>query len=70
MFGLLYRFGYTPWDGHKLPRPLTEFIEGQNGAPGATPAEVLDIGCGTATCRFISPGTSGPSRPLILSKSH
>ena len=47
LFGLLYRFGYTPWDGHKLPRPFTEFIEGQNGAPGATPAEVLDIGCGT-----------------------
>ena len=47
IFGLLYRFGYTPWDGHNLPRPFTEFIEGKDGAPGAAPAEVLDIGCGT-----------------------
>ena len=47
MFGLLYRFGYTPWDGHGLPRAFTEFIEGKNGAQGETPAQVLDVGCGT-----------------------
>lgn len=41
---LFYRFGFTPWDGHKEAAKLTELIEGPDRLP---PGRVLDIGCGT-----------------------
>ena len=44
IFGLMYRLGFTPWDGHPLPTRLRELVEG----PGALPAgKALDVGCGT-----------------------
>ncbi len=40
-FALMYRFGFTPWDGHPIPAPVRE-------AAGATPkGRALDVGCGT-----------------------
>lgn len=41
---VFYRFGFTPWDGHKEAARLTELIEGTNRLP---PGRALDIGCGT-----------------------
>src|SRR5687767_11345624 len=44
MFGVMYRVGFTPWDGHALPARLRAAVEG----PSALPARrALDIGCGT-----------------------
>ena len=44
MFGIMYRVGFTPWDGHALPSRLRDAVEG----PAAlTPRRALDIGCGT-----------------------
>lgn len=42
-FRLLYRLGFTPWDGHPLARSLTELVEGGT----LTPGRALDLGCGT-----------------------
>ncbi len=43
-FGLFYRIGFTPWEGHPLPARLRELVEG----PAALPkGKALDIGCGT-----------------------
>lgn len=43
-FGLFYRIGFTPWDGHPLPQRLTALVDG----PAALPAgRALDVGCGT-----------------------
>jgi SAM-dependent methyltransferase len=41
LFGIFYRIGLTPWDGHKLPAPLVAAVE-------RLPAgAALDLGCGT-----------------------
>lgn len=41
LFGVLYRIGFTPWDGHALPARLGELV-------GELPkGKALDIGCGT-----------------------
>jgi SAM-dependent methyltransferase len=43
-FGVMYRVGFTPWEGHPVPARLRELVEG----PGALPkGRALDIGCGT-----------------------
>jgi 2-polyprenyl-3-methyl-5-hydroxy-6-metoxy-1,4-benzoquinol methylase len=44
MFGVMYRVGFTPWDGHALPARLRAAVEGPTGLP---PGRALDIGCGT-----------------------
>ena len=44
MFGLFYRIGFTPWEGHTLPARLTALVE---GPAAAAPGRALDIGCGT-----------------------
>jgi ubiquinone/menaquinone biosynthesis C-methylase UbiE len=44
MFGLMYRVGFTPWDGHRLPARLVELVEGDAALP---PGRALDVGCGT-----------------------
>ncbi len=44
VFGLMYRIGFTPWDGHALSVRLRELVEGD----AALAAEkALDVGCGT-----------------------
>src|SRR5437773_2912196 len=43
-FGVMYRVGFTPWDGHKLPARLTDLIEGDTALPKG---KALDVGCGT-----------------------
>lgn len=40
MFGVMYRLGLTPWDGHELPKRLRTAAERAKG-------RALDIGCGT-----------------------
>jgi ubiquinone/menaquinone biosynthesis C-methylase UbiE len=41
LFTLMYRFGFTPWDGHPIAQNLQELVE-QLPAGNA-----LDLGCGT-----------------------
>jgi SAM-dependent methyltransferase len=43
-FGLMYRVGFAPWDGHKLPARLVELVEGKDALP---PGRAIDLGCGT-----------------------
>jgi SAM-dependent methyltransferase len=44
MFGLMYRLGFTPWEGHQLPAELTQLVEGNAALPKG---KALDVGCGT-----------------------
>jgi SAM-dependent methyltransferase len=43
-FGLMYRVGFAPWDGHKLPARLVELVEGKDALPKG---KAIDLGCGT-----------------------
>ena len=44
LFRVLYRLGFTPWDGHPLSPTLRELVEGTAALATST---ALDIGCGT-----------------------
>ncbi|OBA97736.1 methyltransferase type 12 [Mycobacteriaceae bacterium 1482268.1] len=44
VFKTLYRFGFTPWDGHPIATSLRDLIEGAHALPAGT---ALDVGCGT-----------------------
>lgn len=44
LFGLMYRVGFTPWDGHALPVRLRRLLEGPEALP---PGRAIDLGCGT-----------------------
>lgn len=44
VFGLMYRIGFTPWDGHQLSARLRELVEGDAALPAG---KALDVGCGT-----------------------
>jgi SAM-dependent methyltransferase len=44
LFRVLYRLGFTPWDGHPLSPTLRGLVEGQDAL---APSRALDIGCGT-----------------------
>lgn len=44
LFKTLYRFGFTPWDGHPIANSLRNLIEGEDALPAGT---ALDVGCGT-----------------------
>ena len=44
IFGLMYRIGFTPWDGHPLPARLRALVEGPDSLP---PGRAIDLGCGT-----------------------
>jgi cyclopropane fatty-acyl-phospholipid synthase-like methyltransferase len=44
LFGIMYRVGFTPWDGHALPTRLRELVE---GAGALAKGRALDVGCGT-----------------------
>lgn len=47
LFRAMYRIGFTPWDGHPLPRSLRDVVEGAGGTPGLPTGLALDVGCGT-----------------------
>jgi ubiquinone/menaquinone biosynthesis C-methylase UbiE len=47
LFRILYRLGFTPWDGHPLARSLRTLIEGSDALP---PGTALELGCGTGDC--------------------
>ena len=44
LFGIFYRVGFTPWEGHEQPARLRDLVEGPNRL---APGRALDIGCGT-----------------------
>jgi SAM-dependent methyltransferase len=44
IFGVMYRIGFTPWEGHKLPARLLEIVEGGAALPKG---KALELGCGT-----------------------
>lgn len=44
VYGAMYRVGFTPWDGHRLPARLIELVEGKSALPKG---RALDVGCGT-----------------------
>src|ERR1700738_2660399 len=44
LFKTLYRFGFTPWDGHPIAKSLRDLIEGDDALPAGT---ALDVGGGT-----------------------
>ena len=44
VFGLMYRVGFIPWDGHELPSHLRKMVEGDTALPKG---KALDVGCGT-----------------------
>jgi len=39
-FGILYRIGFAPWDGHPLPKRFLELTDAARG-------RAIDLGCGT-----------------------
>jgi SAM-dependent methyltransferase len=43
-FGLMYRLGFVPWDGHKLVARMVELVEGKEALPRG---RAIDLGCGT-----------------------
>jgi ubiquinone/menaquinone biosynthesis C-methylase UbiE len=47
LFRMLYRLGFTPWDGHPLSQRLRDLVEGSGQTPALNPGLALDIGCGT-----------------------
>lgn len=52
LFTVLYRLGFTPWDGHPLAASLRELVAG----PAALlPGRALDVGCGTGdNCLYLA----------------
>lgn len=49
LFRVLYRLGFTPWDGHPLAGSLTSLVD--HLAPG----RALDVGCGTGdNCIYLA----------------
>jgi hypothetical protein len=48
LFGILYRVGLTPWDGHQLSPLLVGAVDKGELPRGAA----LDIGCGTAETTY------------------
>jgi SAM-dependent methyltransferase len=47
LFRVMYRLGYTPWDGHPLAASLRSLVEGDGSSPPLSAATALDLGCGT-----------------------
>jgi len=48
MFSLMYRLGFTPWEGHALPQRLREIAERGGGGERA-----LEVGCGTGDMSIV-----------------
>jgi SAM-dependent methyltransferase len=47
LFRVMYRLGFTPWDGHPLAKSLRDLIEGNGSSTALEPSTALDLGCGT-----------------------
>jgi SAM-dependent methyltransferase len=52
LFRLLYRLGFTPWDGHPLAQSLRNLVEGNDfgdsqDSPALPATTALELGCGT-----------------------
>jgi SAM-dependent methyltransferase len=47
LFKTFYRFGFVPWDGHPLPKSLTDLVEGSDQNAALPASTALDLGCGT-----------------------
>lgn len=47
LFRVLYRLGFTPWDGHPLAHSLRVLVEGSADATPLPAGTALDLGCGT-----------------------
>ena len=47
LFGVFYRIGFTPWDGHTLGQSLRDLVEGTDDTSALAPGSALDVGCGT-----------------------
>jgi SAM-dependent methyltransferase len=47
LFQILYRIGFTPWDGHAIAQSLRDLIEGSGDASALSAGTALDVGCGT-----------------------
>jgi hypothetical protein len=56
LFRVLYRLGFTPWDGHPLSSTLRGLIEGEDALTTGT---ALDIGCGTGDNAIYLANTDG-----------
>jgi ubiquinone/menaquinone biosynthesis C-methylase UbiE len=50
LFRILYRIGFTPWDGHPLAERLRDLIEGTGDTPALPAGSALELGCGTGDC--------------------
>jgi SAM-dependent methyltransferase len=47
LFGVFYRIGFTPWDGHALAQSLRDLVEGTDDTSALAAGSALDVGCGT-----------------------
>jgi SAM-dependent methyltransferase len=47
LYKTFYRFGFVPWDGHPLPKSLTDLVEGGEANQPLAAGKALDLGCGT-----------------------
>ncbi len=54
IFGLMYRLGFAPWDGHPLGEGLAKVV-------GELPAgRALEVGCGTGGGCIYLANAAGP----------
>jgi SAM-dependent methyltransferase len=47
LFGVFYRIGFTPSDGHALGQSLRDLVKGTDDTPALATGSALDVGCGT-----------------------
>lgn len=47
LFRVLYRIGFTPWDGHPIAQNLLDLVEGTSDKPPLPAGLALELGCGT-----------------------
>jgi SAM-dependent methyltransferase len=47
LFRVLYRIGFTPWDGYPIAQNLQDLVEGTDDTPPLPAGSALDLGCGT-----------------------
>jgi SAM-dependent methyltransferase len=47
LFGIFYRIGFTPSDGHALGQSPRDLVKGTDDTPALATGSALDVGCGT-----------------------